>query len=91
MFKNKLHVKDKLYTYHGYRFLGQWDEEKEVYNNEIVGPQGVKYISGSTLDTYEFNKITSADICAVTKNTLTIKEFAQIIDRWEDYTKNGYR
>ena len=86
-----LNEKNVYFTYHGYRFISEWDPENEVYNNEIVSPQGVKYISGHNLDTYEFNRITSVDVCATTKNTLNIKEFVAIINRWEDYIKNGYR
>ena len=84
-----LHEKNVYFTYHGYRFIAEWDSENNVYNNEIIGPQGIRYISGNTLDTYEFNRITSVDVCAVTKNTITIKEFAKIINTWEDYIKNG--
>ena len=88
--KNKpLNEKNVYFTYHGYRFIAEWDPKENVFHNEIIGPQGVKYITGSTLDTYEFNKITSADVCATTKNTLNIKEFAAIINRWEEYIKNG--
>ena len=88
--KNKqLNEKNVYFTYHGYRFVAEWDPKENVFHNEIIGPQGVRYITGSTLDTYEFNKITSADVCATTKNTLNIKEFAAIINRWEEYIKNG--
>lgn len=84
-----LHEKNVYFTYHGYRFIAEWDLKENIFHNEILGPHGVKYISGSTLDTYEFNRITSADVCSTTKNTLNIKEFAAIIDRWEKYIKNG--
>ena len=40
-----LNEKNVYFTYHGYRFISEWDPENEVYNNEIVSPQGVKYIS----------------------------------------------
>ena len=87
----RLHEKNVYYTYHGFRFIAEWDPKKEVYNNEIINPMGVRFISGNNLDSYEFNTITSADVCEVTKNTITIKEFATIIDKWEKYIKNGYR
>tara|TARA_X000001388_G_C2133813_1_gene86062 strand:+ start:97 stop:375 length:279 start_codon:yes stop_codon:yes gene_type:complete len=92
LIKDKLHEKDKSYTYHGYRFIGQWDEEKEIYNNEILSPDGNKFINhNNSMDGLDFNRVTSVDVCATTKNTLTIKEFARIINRWEEFIKNGYR
>ena len=86
----KMNEKDIYYTYKGYSFRGEWNEKRELYNNEIISPRGIRYISDNSLDAYEFNMITSADVCAKTKNSITIKEFARIINRWEDYIKNGH-
>tara|TARA_B100001094_G_scaffold63518_1_gene59488 strand:+ start:4571 stop:4882 length:312 start_codon:yes stop_codon:yes gene_type:complete len=84
-----LHEKNVYYTYHGYRFIAEWDKADKIYHNEITDFRGIPYVSGNSLEAHEFNTITSADVCITTANTITIKEFARIIDKWEDYIKNG--
>ena len=89
---NELHEKDVRYTYHGFRFIAEWNSEDETYSNEIISPKGIKYINHSnSFEAIDFNRVTSADVCSITRNTITIKEFATIIDKWEEYIKNGYR
>jgi len=87
-----LHEKNVYYTYLGYSFIAEWNTKDETYTNEIISPKGIRYINhNNSLDAIDFNRVTSADICSITKNTITIKEFATIINKWEEYNKNGYR